>query len=479
MKKEVKIGGLVLGLIALIGISFVLYKNGLMNYLIITGTFTVICTIILVNTLITTRSDEAEYKSKLRQILRTYDSILVKSKNLPKLDNLNIIRVDTIEDLVDAQMEIRKPIYYQEQTESCAFVLLDNMTACFYTLKVNDAVLCPLEITINELDIINKNSQKELEEDIPEDLLSEIERTAIIRLKKGKYVKVSPMRNRKKAVAKEEIKEKIFEKTQDLKSVLDEKLDEAKEVVEDTKEKVEKVIEDTKDKVETKSEEIKEKVNDVVEVASDKVEEAKEKAEDIQIKAEAVKEIVEEKVEEAKEVIEDKKEEAKEKIADAKEKLDEKVEETKAVIEEKTEDIKEMVSDTKEKVEEIKEQVSDKVDEVKKEVNHQKKKNKAKKKAKEFANNAVDASYKVKHEIEDLLFEDDRNAVEKTVDKVSEEVDKAKTKVELDTKIDDIVDNVADFGKKKKKKHEIEDLDDFVEKVKPEPKKKKHEIEDL
>ena len=38
MKKEVKIGGLALGLIVLVGISFVLYKNGLMNYLIITGT---------------------------------------------------------------------------------------------------------------------------------------------------------------------------------------------------------------------------------------------------------------------------------------------------------------------------------------------------------------------------------------------------------------------------------------------------------
>lgn len=443
MKKEVKIGGLALGLIALLGISLVLYKNGLMNYLIITGTFTVICAIILVNTLITTRSDEAQYKSKLRQILRTYDSILVKSKNLPKLDNLNIIRVDTIEDLVDAQMEIRKPIYYQEQTESCAFVLLDNMTACFYTLKVNDSVLCPLEITINELDIINKNSQKELEEDIPEDLLSEIERTTIIRLKKGKYVKVSPMRNRKKAIAKEEMQEKILEKTQEIKAVIEDKVAEAKEVVADTKEKVEKVIEDTKDKVENKTDEIKEKVDDVA------------------IKAEAVKEIIEEKTEDIKKVVEDKKEEAKENISDAKEKIEEKVE------------------PVKEKATEVKEAVEEKVDEVKKEVNHQKKKNKAKKKAKEFANNAVDTSYKVKHEVEDLLFEDDRNVVEKAIDKVSEEVDKAKTKVELDTKIDKIVDNVADFGKTKKKKFEIEDLDDFDDKPKVDNKKKKHEIEDL
>lgn len=431
MKKEVKIGGLALGLIVLVGISFVLYKNGLMNYLIITGTFSVICAIVLVNTLLTTRSDEAQYKSKLRQILRTYDSILVKSKNLPKLDNLNIIRVDTIEDLVDAQMEIRKPIYYQEQTESCAFVLLDNMTACFYTLKVNDAVLCPLEITINELDIINKNSQKALEEDIPEDLLSEIERTTIIRLKKGKYVKVSPLRNRKKAIAKEEIKEKLFEKTQDLKMALDEKLGEAKEVVEDAK-----------DKVDTKSEEIKEKVADTVEKVS-------EKAEDISIKAEAIKEVVEEQAEDIKEVVNDKAQEAKEAVADAKEKIDEKIEETKDAVAEKVEPVIE-------KATEIKDQVADKVEEVSKEIEHEQKKNKAKNKAKEIANDAIDASYKVKHDVEDLLFDDERNIVEKAVDKVTEEVDKAKTKAKVDKKIDEIVETVD--GNKKKRKHEIEDL---------------------
>ena len=442
MKKEVKIGGLALGLIVLVGISFVLYKNGLMNYLIITGTFSVICAIVLVNTLLTTRSDEAQYKSKLRQILRTYDSILVKSKNLPKLDNLNIIRVDTIEDLVDAQMEIRKPIYYQEQTESCAFVLLDNMTACFYTLKVNDAVLCPLEITINELDIINKNSQKALEEDIPEDLLSEIERTTIIRLKKGKYVKVSPLRNRKKAIAKEEIKEKLFEKTQDLKMALDEKLGEAKEVVDDTKEKVEKVIEDAKDKVDTKSEEIKEKVADTVEKVS-------EKAEDISIKAEAIKKVVEEQAEDIKEVVKDKAQEAKKAVADAKEKIDDKIEETKDAIAEEVEPVIEKATD-------IKEEVTDKVEEVSKEIEHEQKKSKAKNKAKEIANDAIDASYKVKHNVEDLLFDDERNIVEKAVDNVTEEVDKAKTKAKVDKKIDEIVETVD--GNKEKKKHEIEDL---------------------
>lgn len=467
MKKEVKIGVLVLGLILLLSISYVLYNNGLMNYLIITGTFSVICAIVLVNTLITTRSDEAQYRSKLRQILRTYDSILVKSKNLPKLDNFNIIRVDTIEDLVDAQMEIRKPIYYQEQVESCAFVLLDNMTACFYTLKVNDSVLCPLEITINELDIKNKSSKKDLEDDIPEDLLSEIERTTIIRLKKGKYLKVSPMRRTRAKNASDEIKDKVEEKTQEIKRAVDEKVLETKEIVKDTKEKIEKTIENSKEKANKKAEEIKEEVEEIVEKAdeikkeatdkiSDKKEEIVTKVDEIKEIANNVKDNVKTKADEIKESIQENSEVAKEVVEDAKDKVADKIEDTKEIIEEKTSDIKEVVED---KIDEV----SEKVEEIKQEINHANKKKKTKKQVKKIANKAIDTTYKVRHTIEDLTFEDERNIVEKTIDKVDEEVDKAKTKAKVDKKIDQIVDNIADLGKKdkpkEKKKREIEDLD--------------------
>ena len=134
------------------------------------------------------------------------------------------------------------------------------MTACFYTLKVNDSVLCPLEITINELDIKNKSSKKDLEDDIPEDLLSEIERTTIIRLKKGKYLKVSPMRRTRAKNASDEIKDKVEEKTQEIKRAVDEKVLETKEIVKDTKEKIEKTIENGYNAVMEQREKITEEI---------------------------------------------------------------------------------------------------------------------------------------------------------------------------------------------------------------------------
>lgn len=190
MKKEIKIGALVLSVIVLVSLSIYLYTHEYTSYLIISATLSVIMAIVTANFIITNRSEESMYRSKVNQILKTYDSILVKSNNLPKLEEKNIIRVDTIEDLVDAQMEIRKPIYYQQQTESCSFVLLDNNEACIHIFKLNDQVTNPLEITLKEIELKQNNANKNISED-----LSKIDSTAIVEVDNGKYVKVSPVKS--------------------------------------------------------------------------------------------------------------------------------------------------------------------------------------------------------------------------------------------------------------------------------------------
>lgn len=189
MERTIKTGGLIASVIVLGAISAYLYVNDYKTYLIITATLTVIMAIVTVNYIFTNRSEESRYKSKVNQILKTYDSVLVKSNNLPKLEEKNIIRVESIEDLVDAQMEIRKPIYYQQQTESCSFVLLDNTEACIHIIKLNNSVTCPLEITLNEIELKHKNESKNTSD------LSNIDSTAIVEVDDGKYIKVSPIRN--------------------------------------------------------------------------------------------------------------------------------------------------------------------------------------------------------------------------------------------------------------------------------------------
>ena len=197
MKREVKIILIVLVLIGALGLTYYMFSKDLMTYAIVFGAISLVTLIFLIVFIRNTRSEESIYKSTLRKILKNYDSILVQSYNFPKLSGKNIIRVTNLEDLMDAQLELRKPIYYMiEGEDSCSFVLLDNTEACIYILKKNDEVESPLELIIAEY---------EKHADIDESLLADIERTTIIKLSNMKSFRVSPIKKKTKVIDESQI----------------------------------------------------------------------------------------------------------------------------------------------------------------------------------------------------------------------------------------------------------------------------------
>ena len=127
-----------------------------------------------------------------RNILNTYDSILVKSNTIPSLEGRNVVNVEKMEDLVDAQLELRKPICYLKQTESCSFILLDEKEAFVYVEKLNDDVVTPVEIELKELKIKEKDK-----DDMDSEMLKAIDKTTVVKLSNRKSYKVSPIRKKK------------------------------------------------------------------------------------------------------------------------------------------------------------------------------------------------------------------------------------------------------------------------------------------
>lgn len=85
----------------------------------------------------TNLSKESLYSRKLKKILNTYDSIIVNVETLPKTNDLSVVNVTTFEELVDAQMEVRLPINFKEDTKKhiAKFVLVRNNLAWIYTLE--------------------------------------------------------------------------------------------------------------------------------------------------------------------------------------------------------------------------------------------------------------------------------------------------------------------------------------------------------
>lgn len=78
-----------------------------------------------------------EYSILLKKILSSYDDIIVNVNTLPDVSDLNVIHVESFDELIDAHGEVRMPIncYINEQKHRTSFVLMSESIAWVYVLK--------------------------------------------------------------------------------------------------------------------------------------------------------------------------------------------------------------------------------------------------------------------------------------------------------------------------------------------------------
>lgn len=202
----------IIALIILAVVIIITLISKLTGFTIILGALFIILTICL-SIYIKEEPDEytAFIKNKKR-ILRVYDSIIVEVEEIPNIAGKNIIKVKSIEDLVDAQLELREPIYYKNDNDSCFFMLLHYNEACIYILKMNESIISPTEQSIRYMK--EDKESKETEENI----LENIENTVVYKLDELRSFKISPIRNKEKievvddTAIKEEIEHNVEEK---------------------------------------------------------------------------------------------------------------------------------------------------------------------------------------------------------------------------------------------------------------------------
>ena len=179
-------------------LSFILYSYKLYNYAIITCACFAVFLLLFVINLFSNKSPEDTYNSFIRSALKTFDAVLVNTDDLPNIDDRSLVVVSNFEDLIDAQIEIRKPIYYKREDRSAIFILLDDKQACVCIVKVND----------NEKSVFDSylDEQKKSKDAFNKALLSDIENTTIVKLDNNKSYKITPLdkNNNKKEVKNSE-----------------------------------------------------------------------------------------------------------------------------------------------------------------------------------------------------------------------------------------------------------------------------------
>lgn len=181
----------IVALVVLAIVILITFLTDLTGFSIILGALFIILTICLGLYL---KEEPDEYNAFIKnkkRILRTYDSIIVEVEDIPNIAGKNIIKVKSIEDLVDAQLELREPIYYKNDNDSCFFMLLHYNEACIYILKMNESVVSPTEQSIRYMKE-DKDSK-----DTSENILDNLENTIVYKLDELRSFKISPIKQEK------------------------------------------------------------------------------------------------------------------------------------------------------------------------------------------------------------------------------------------------------------------------------------------
>ena len=179
-----------------LGLFYLSYKN-IYTYAFILFALVLVFLVLFMKELTGAKSSEMIYDGILRSILKTYDAVLIDIEKVPDIDVRNIIKVSSFEKLIDAQIELRKPIFYKMSMNSCSFILLDEEEVYIFVLRMNEDSFSPLDDIILE---IEQNSDKKKKN---QHILDGIERTTIIKLDNMKSYKVSPIREKDVNEAKE------------------------------------------------------------------------------------------------------------------------------------------------------------------------------------------------------------------------------------------------------------------------------------
>ena len=143
----------------------------------------------LVQTMNFDKNPQSKYNSTVKNILRTYDVILVEIDNLPEISERKLVNTTSFKDMVNIEYEYRKPVYYIHDDNSYDFMLLTDENIYAYTLKREEESLSILEKYMSDKVKNQNSSEKQL------DVLDSLENTTVIKLDNDKEYVVSPMNN--------------------------------------------------------------------------------------------------------------------------------------------------------------------------------------------------------------------------------------------------------------------------------------------
>ena len=181
MKNNVYKSGLVSILFIITLILFLVL--GKIEFALITMAFAIFFLIIFFINLHNIHKPNGFFYDYVHNIIEKNSNILVEINKFPKFDNKKIYRTATIQDLLNLETSIKKPIYYTYNNDSYDFILIDNKKIYINTIKKDNNIISCLDLYLSEL---NKKNEKY-------NLIEDLDKTTVIKLDKDKEFIVYPL----------------------------------------------------------------------------------------------------------------------------------------------------------------------------------------------------------------------------------------------------------------------------------------------
>jgi len=115
-------------------LSMIYYALAILSFLI--AFFLVIR---LIKLILKTSSSKTLYKKKLDKIIREYGLVIVQTKSVPEISDQKLFEITSIEELLDVQNVLQKPIMHiRIHDEKSCFMIMNNEEAYRYVMKATD-----------------------------------------------------------------------------------------------------------------------------------------------------------------------------------------------------------------------------------------------------------------------------------------------------------------------------------------------------
>lgn len=143
-----------------------------------------ISAMVLIKNIISLNKPNGMFSEYIKNIIDSNSGILVEINKFPDLNNKKIYRTKTIDDLLNMNTSVKKPVYYITNNDSYDFILLDSKKVYVNTIRKNKNIISCLDLYLSELNN-NKRDQYNLIEDL--------DKTTVIKVDKDKEYIVYPL----------------------------------------------------------------------------------------------------------------------------------------------------------------------------------------------------------------------------------------------------------------------------------------------